>query len=35
MTGETENIKPKNLVTNPMLVSMVIGRNISFIYSST
>jgi len=25
MTGETENIKPKNLVTNPMLVSMVIG----------
>lgn len=25
MTGETENIKPKNLITNPMLVSMIIG----------
>ena len=32
MTGETENIKPKNLVTNPMLVSMVIGLVI-FLFS--
>ena len=32
MTGETENIKPKNLVTNPMLVSMIIGL-IIFLFS--
>ncbi len=32
MTGETENIKPKNLITNPMLVSMVIGL-IIFLFS--
>lgn len=32
MTGETENIKPKNLLTNPMLVSMVIGLVI-FLFS--
>lgn len=32
MTGETENVKPKNLLTNPMLVSMVIGLVI-FLFS--
>lgn len=32
MTGETENIKPKNLISNPMLVSMIIGLVI-FLFS--
>ena len=32
MTGETENIKPKNLIANPMLLSMIIGL-IIFLFS--